>query len=216
MRQRFGANDQYGLLLALILVSMIAIAALGNSIAGRMLAEVLFAAVLLFAIRTSAVRGKTIRRIVIIVGIAIVVSALASLSPGTLATGVDELVTGWLVVMTSVFMGRHLAAEPEVTLQKVLGAVCLYLLIAVLFTYLFQLVSWASGEPFFAEHARAQVVDYLYFSYATITTVGYGDFTAGTALGRMLAVSEALLGQVYLVTVVAVLVSHMRLRQDRS
>lgn len=216
MRQRFRAPDQYGLVLALILVSLIAVAAVGNSMAGRIVAEVLLAGALLFAMRTSGVRRGALRMASIIVALAIVVSALANLAPATLAIGVDELITASLVIMTPVVIGRRLAAEPDVTLQKVLGALCIYLLIGVFFSYLFQLISWASGDPFFARHGRARVVDYVYFSYATITTVGYGDFTAGTDLGRMLAISEALLGQLYLVTVVAVLVSRMRIdRQGR-
>ena len=53
----------------------------------------------------------------------------------------------------------------------------------------------------------------LYFSYVTLATLGYGDYTPATNLGHMLAVSEALLGQLYLVTVVAVLVTRLRIRR---
>jgi hypothetical protein len=67
---------------------------------------------------------------------------------------------------------------------------------------------------FFVQVRHPQSIDYLYFSLATLTTLGYGDFTATGDLGRMLAVTEALAGQMYLVSVVAVLVSNMdRARQ---
>jgi hypothetical protein len=55
-------------------------------------------------------------------------------------------------------------------------------------------------------------VSYLYFSFTTLTTVGFGDLTAGSDAGRMLAVMEALLGQLYLVTVVAFIVATRRPR----
>ena len=52
-------------------------------------------------------------------------------------------------------------------------------------------------------------IDFVYFSYVTLTTVGYGDFTAATSTGRMIAVSEALTGQLYLVSAVALLVGNI-------
>ena len=61
----------------------------------------------------------------------------------------------------------------------------------------------ASG---FVATSHATDVDYLYFSFSTLATVGFGDLVAGTNLGRMLAVTEALFGQMYLVTIVALLV----------
>ena len=61
-------------------------------------------------------------------------------------------------------------------------------------------------EPFFVSTTHPTDVDYLYFSFSTLATVGFGDLVAGTNLGRMLAVTEALFGQMYLVTIVALLV----------
>ena len=64
-------------------------------------------------------------------------------------------------------------------------------------------------NPFFAQTADATLPNFLYFSFITQTTVGYGDFSAATDLGRTLAVLDALLGQLYLVTVLALLVGRM-------
>jgi hypothetical protein len=66
----------------------------------------------------------------------------------------------------------------------------------------------ASSEPFFAS-GEGDTEDFLYFSFATLTTVGYGDLTAASDLGRSLAIMEALIGQVYLVTVVALIVGNL-------
>jgi len=65
------------------------------------------------------------------------------------------------------------------------------------------------GDPFFANGDTATTSRCLYFSFTTLTTVGYGDFVARSNLGHTLAVFEALLGQIYLVTVVSVLVSNL-------
>ena len=59
-------------------------------------------------------------------------------------------------------------------------------------------------------------MDYLYFSFTTITTTGYGDFTAAGGVGRMTAMLEAIFGQLYLITVVALVVQNLsQLRQER-
>lgn len=77
------------------------------------------------------------------------------------------------------------------------------------FSYLYPLIQFITGEPFFVQTSTPESVDYVYFSYVTLTTVGYGDFTAFTSVGRMIAVSEALAGQLYLVSAVALLVGNI-------
>jgi len=99
--------------------------------------------------------------------------------------------------------------------STILGALCIYLLLGLFFAYLYSAVGAVAG-PFFAQQPEAAIVDYLYFSYTSLTTVGYGDLSAAEDLGRMLAVSEALTGQLYLVTVVALLVGNIGRDRTRS
>ena len=80
------------------------------------------------------------------------------------------------------------------------------------FASLYALTGVLTGEPFFAQitpPARATTIDYSYFSFITITTVGYGDLTAAGNVGRMTASIEAVLGQLYLITVVALVVQNL-------
>ena len=79
----------------------------------------------------------------------------------------------------------------------------------MMFAFLYAAINGISSGPFFVQTSHATVPDFLYFSYITQTTVGYGDFTAAGDLGRALAVLEALTGQLYLVTIIAVLVSRL-------
>ena len=85
------------------------------------------------------------------------------------------------------------------------GAIAAYLLIAVAFNYTFLSVSGLTGDLFF--EIPQPTTAFMYFSLATITTVGYGDLSAVTETGRFLASAEAFIGQVLLVVVVARLVS---------
>ena len=106
--------------------------------------------------------------------------------------------------------------EPYVSGRTVLGLLSVYLLIGMTFAATYIMIAVVSGEPFFAQTKNAEPVDFTYFSFVTLATVGYGDLTAANPLPRMLAALEGLSGQLYLVTVVAVAVSRVRTRRDRS
>jgi voltage-gated potassium channel Kch len=96
-----------------------------------------------------------------------------------------------------------------VTLQTMFGVLCLYLLIGLIFGVAYATVNDLSSTSFFNPPGSYGRDDFLYFSYTTLTTVGYGDLVAATNLGRSLAITEALLGQLYLVSVVAVIISNL-------
>jgi hypothetical protein len=104
---------------------------------------------------------------------------------------------------------RDLRATGTVTVPVVAGVLCLYLLVGLFFAFAYTAVQNLGGAPFFANGDAATSTRSLYFSFVTMTTVGYGDFTARTNLGHTMAVTEALLGQIYLVTVVAAIVSRL-------
>ena len=91
----------------------------------------------------------------------------------------------------------------------VAGVLCLYLLVGLFFAFTYTAVQNLGGAPFFANGAAAASSRSLYFSFVTMTTVGYGDYTARTNLGHTMSVTEALLGQICMVTVVAAMVSRM-------
>jgi hypothetical protein len=96
-----------------------------------------------------------------------------------------------------------------IDIQTVLAALCIFVLIGMFFAFTFTAISEMQTEPFFAQEEHATNAEFLYFSFITLTTTGYGDLTAAGNLGRSFAVLEALFGQIYLVTVVALLVSNM-------
>jgi Ion channel len=103
---------------------------------------------------------------------------------------------------------KQFSEAGAVTLQTMFGVLCLYLLIGLMFAVAYGAIDEVSDTSFFT-NGSTQRDDYLYFSFTTLSTVGYGDLTAATNLGRSLAITEALVGQLYLVTVVAVIVSNL-------
>jgi nucleoside permease NupC len=93
-----------------------------------------------------------------------------------------------------------------VTTQTVLGALCIYVLIGLVFANADYGVQLVSGNSFFAQSGHHGPADFAYFSYITMATVGYGDLTPAVGLPRTNAVLEALMGQIFLVVLVARLV----------
>ena len=171
---------------------------------------ILFGGTLLYALRTSGVRPRfqVLAAVLVVGSVAVAVTSAVVTGRTGPASGIDAAVAGLLVVLTPFAIARRLVSHPAVNVSTVAGALCIYLLVGVFFAFLFGLTAAVGLRPFFASTERASAADYLYFSFSTLTTLGYGDLVPGTTLGRMLAVTEALFGQMYLVTVVALLVSN--------
>jgi Ion channel len=102
-----------------------------------------------------------------------------------------------------------------VTYETVLGALCAYVLLGLLFAFLFLAVADLRGGPFFAQPGQHAQSEYVYFSFVALTTLGFGDLSPTEGLPQALTVVEALLGNIFLVTLVARLVT-LWVRQDES
>ena len=111
-----------------------------------------------------------------------------------------------LLCTLALVMHRVLIAD-KVGLQVLSGALSAYLLIGLMFAQIFGAVAGPDGLSFFASHVPANPQDLQYFSFTTLTTLGYGDLTAAADPGRGLATLEAVVGQIFLATLVARLVS---------
>ena len=112
-----------------------------------------------------------------------------------------------LVLVAPVVILNRIIRHETVGLETILGAICVYVLIAIAFAGIYARRSTTRAHRLLRPADLPNNVDFLYFSFVTITTVGYGDLTAGTSTGRVLVTFEALIGQIFLVTLVARLVS---------
>ena len=122
------------------------------------------------------------------------------------ATGRPGLIWVVLTVAAPVFVIRRVIRHERVTRQTLAGAVSAFLLIALAFCFTFLTISGLEGDTLFFGEAEPTTA-FMYFSLVTITTLGYGDLTPAHEFGRYLATTEAVLGQIFLVTFVARLVS---------
>jgi hypothetical protein len=207
--------DSFGLVLLLLVVSFFVIAAAGDGNAGRIVSMVIFATTTWLALRASQVKRRILRiALALIPLVTFAAIILVLVGNDDTAQLVNKLLTILLVVVAPVAILKRLVAHPVISLNTFYGAVCVYMLIAMFFATAYGLIALVSGDQFFAQLTDVvpkdtPAVDYLYFSFVTITTTGYGDLTAATSVGRMTAVMEAIFGQLYLITVVALVVQNL-------
>jgi hypothetical protein len=206
-------TDSFGLVLLLLVATYFVTAIAGDHQWGRVASLVLLAATTWLALRASHVERRLLRWAValipIITAIAVVATILGSEETGR---GVGAALTVLLVVVGPIAIGRRLLQHIVVSFNTFYGAICIYLLIAMLFASVYAFTAWVQGVPFFSQIQppdQVGTIDYLYFSFITITTVGYGDLTAASDVGRMTAACEAVLGQLYLITVIALVVQNL-------
>ena len=206
--------DRYGLLFLLILVALVLTAA--NTTWLKIAAVLVQGGVVLFAFLAARVGRRVWRVAVILVPLAVILGIAGRFGDSRPADTVAAIINLVLPAAAIVALARRIVVEPFVSSRTIIGLLCVYLLIGMTFAATYITIAVVSGEPFFVQTDQAQPVDFTYFSLVTLATVGYGDFTAANPMPRMLAAIEGLTGQLYLVTVVAVAVSRVRTRRDRS
>ena len=209
-------TDRYGLVLVLLIVSYFVSATAGNYPFGRALTLIVLAATAGLALRASHVDRRVSRYALTLIVLATIAGVTTGMLGGEETSKlVSVTLTAILVVVAPVVIARRLASHRVVNLDTFYGAICVYLLIAMFFASAFALQAAFSNEAFFAQDiGTPSTIDFLYFSLTTITTTGYGDLTAQGDMGRLVAVLEAVLGQLYLITVVAMVVQN--LAQERK
>jgi hypothetical protein len=122
-----------------------------------------------------------------------------------------------LILAMIMAIARRLGTHMRIAWSMLAGALCAYLLIGLLFSTAYLFMSVVQGGSIFSQIQHANTIDTMYFSFITMTTVGYGDLTPVENLPRMIAVTEALIGQIYLVTAVGLLVGNMgRVRRAKT
>jgi Ion channel len=206
--------DRYGLLFLLILVALVLTAA--NTTWLKMAAVLVQGGVVLFAFLAARVGRRVWRVAIVLVPLAVILGIAGRFGDSRPAEAVAATINLVLPAAAIVALGRRIVVEPFVSSRTIIGLLCVYLLIGMTFAATYITIAVVSDEPFFVQTDHAQPVDFTYFSLVTLATVGYGDFTAANPMPRMLAAIEGLTGQLYLVTVVAVAVSRVRTRRDRS
>jgi Ion channel len=199
---------RYGLLL-LVLVGSYLLSSFVSAGWVTAVQVALFGVAIVLAVRSSALARPASRLVLVIVLIG--TGIMIGLSLGSEA----ELSAGyvWIAVVllgAVVMIVYRVLSFGSVTLDSIFGAVSAYLVLGMMFAAVFGAIDHLGGGHFFAGSQPANTKTLQYFSFTTLTTLGYGDFTAAASGGRSIAILEALTGQVFLATLVARLVAAFR------
>jgi hypothetical protein len=210
LARRVERGDTYVLVALLVFITYFFFSLLPEATWSRLLLEVTAGATLLITLRTSKARFRLQRIARSVVAAGFVLTLVGSQVDGLLA--LVYLVFVALLVVTPFVILNRILRHPSISTETIAGAVDVYIILGLVFSALYRAIAAISGTSFFVQTQHPSTNQYLYFSFASLTTVGYGDLTPATNFGRSFVVLEPLLGQIFLVTIVARLVSAWRPR----
>ena len=206
--------DSYASLLVLLLANFFLLELVDDPRWGALGSTLLAAAALVVAISDPATGHHLTKRHVISIAACVALAPIVLIVDSAEIIGLTYLLpVALLVTATLPVTLSRIVHHRQVTWETVLGALCAYVLIGLLFAFLYLAVDALREGPFFAQPGPHPQSEYLYFSFVALTTLGFGDLTPEAGLPQALTVTEALLGNIFLVTLVARLVT-LWVRQD--
>jgi cytochrome c oxidase subunit IV len=204
------AAYRYGVVFVLTAVLLAFVIIAPNERWSRTIAITLQWAALLVAVSTSHAREDIRRATAIAVAVAAVV-VIVGVATDVLSSGVNFAVGGMLAVAVPISLVRgllRLVNEHGVTIRAVAGSLAIYLMLGLAFAWLVGFIAEVGTGPYFAQGTNGNEGQWAYYSFTVLTTTGFGDLTPARPVGHAVAVIEMLMGQLYLVTVIGVLVGN--------
>jgi hypothetical protein len=204
------ARDAFGLVLALVLVTYVLTSLLNNRGWPAVLIVLATSATSIVALTSSHSQQQTVRLAIWVSLLTLLLAVIAAITDTHLWLNLASAVQ---IVLLAVAMGavlRRVVTTAEVGSRTILGALSVYTVLGLLFTYLYGTIDRIQTTPFFEGHPNPGGTDFIFFSYTTLTTTGYGNLVPNGQPGEMIAGLEMMIGQIFLVTLVAGLVSLWR------
>jgi Ion channel len=208
--------DSYASLLVLLLANFFLLELVDDVRWGAVGSTLLSALALVVAISDPQAGHRLAARHWLLVAACVALAPIVLLVNSVSLVGVTYLLpVALLVTATLPVTVNRVLHHRRVTAETVLGALCAYVLIGLLFAFVFLAADGFRDAPFFAQSGPHDQGEFLYFSFVSLTTLGFGDLSPSVGLPQALTVLEALVGSVFLVTLVARLVT-LWVREDTS
>ncbi len=213
----FVSADSYGLVLLLVVVTYVVSVSVTETRAASIVLTVQLATVWI-TLRTSRAR-RGVRVVAdIVLCLAAVVAGVSFFvhQPGNELGGIFTICC-LLYLIAPFSIVRHLILRAQIDTETLLGAIAAYLLIGMFFAFAYKAAGEFGSVPFFGAAGDGSLSQDLFFSFVTMTTVGYGNLVPAANPGQTLAVLEAVTGQLFLVVAVGKIISGLQPRRgERS
>jgi hypothetical protein len=203
-------RDAFGLVLLLVLATYVLTSLLSNRGWSAVILTVATSATSVVALTSSHAHAKLVRVAIWLSGLTILLATVAAISGEHTWLNFASVVQIGLLTVAMGAVLRRVVTTAEVGSRTILGAISVYTVLGILFTFLYGTIERIQGGPFFEGVVNPNGSDFLFFSYTTLTTTGYGNLVPGGQPGRMIAGLEMMIGEIFLVTLVAGLVSLWR------
>ena len=197
---------------------------------------VIFVASLLFifwSVITTIWQSRVLRMLALVSGAIALVTGFFWIVPGIsekailMAFTISFFAYSAFALVSIIAMVKNVFTLEEVTVDRIVGSICIYVLIGLFFAFIYLSLDLMLPGAFNYVGQEVDVLsnirDHIYFSYVTMSTLGYGDIVPLLPLTKLIAMIEAIAGQVYLVVMVAMLVgvhiskiSYERRRKDEA
>ncbi len=203
-------SDAFGLVFFLVLLTYVLASLISNRGWSAVVLTVATSATSVVALTSSQARAGLVRAAIWLSGLTIALAMVSAAFGGRPWLNFASLVQISLLTVAMLAVLRRVVTAPEVGFRTILGAVSVYAVLGILFTFLYGALDRLQSGAFFEGVPHPQGSDFLFFSYTTLTTTGYGNLVPGGQPGRMISGLEMMIGQIFLVTLVAGLVSLWR------
>jgi len=203
-------SDAFGLVLLLVLMTDVLTSLLSNRGWSAVVLTLATSATSVVALTSAHASARLVRAALWLSALTILLAAVAAISDDHTWLNLASAVQ---IVLLTVAMGavlRRVVTTAEVGSRTILGALSVYTVLGILFTFLYGMIERVQDTPFFEGVPHPAGNDFLFFSYTTLTTTGYGNLVPAGQPGQMIAGLEMMIGQIFLVTLVAGLVSLWR------
>jgi hypothetical protein len=210
LRRAERINDAFGLVLLLVLTTYVLTSLLDNRGWSAVLLTVATSATSVVALTSSHARAHVVRLAMGLAALTVVLAAIGAVSDERTWLNIASVIQVGLLTVAMGAVLRRVVTAPEVGFRTILGALSVYAALGILFTFVYGTIDRVQGGPFFNGVADPQGSDFIFFSYTTLTTTGYGNLVPGGQPGQLVSGLEMMSGQIFLVTLVAGLVSLWR------